>query len=45
MVVLLRRGVTVAPMAAPRLGRSILSLTYRWRAVEFVLDFLVISSA
>jgi UDP-GlcNAc:undecaprenyl-phosphate/decaprenyl-phosphate GlcNAc-1-phosphate transferase len=29
----------------PRLGRSILSLTYRRRAVEFALDFLVISSA
>lgn len=29
----------------PQLSRSILSLAYRWRAVEFALDFLVISSA
>ncbi len=29
----------------PRLGRVILSLAYRRRAVEFALDFLVISSA
>jgi UDP-GlcNAc:undecaprenyl-phosphate/decaprenyl-phosphate GlcNAc-1-phosphate transferase len=29
----------------PRLGRLILSLAYRRRAVEFALDFLVISSA
>ena len=29
----------------PRLSRSILSLAYRQRAVEFALDFLVISSA
>jgi UDP-GlcNAc:undecaprenyl-phosphate/decaprenyl-phosphate GlcNAc-1-phosphate transferase len=31
--------------AVPRLGRLILSLAYRRRAVEFALDFLVISSA
>src|SRR5579885_2737126 len=31
--------------AVPRLGRLILSLAYQRRAVEFVLDFLVISSA
>jgi UDP-GlcNAc:undecaprenyl-phosphate GlcNAc-1-phosphate transferase len=29
----------------PRLGQLILSLAYRWRIVEFVLDFLGISSA
>lgn len=31
--------------AVPRLGRLILSLAYQRRAVEFALDFLVISSA
>ena len=31
--------------AVPRFGRLILSLTYQRRAVEFALDFLVISSA
>ncbi len=31
--------------AVPRMGRLILSLAYRRRAVEFALDFLVISSA
>jgi UDP-GlcNAc:undecaprenyl-phosphate GlcNAc-1-phosphate transferase len=31
--------------AVPRVGRLILSLAYQRRAVEFVLDFLVISSA
>jgi len=31
--------------AVPRLGRLILSLSYQRRAVEFVLDFLVISSS